>query len=357
MPQQITARQWNRTVLHRQHLLGRVDEDAIEVLDRCVGLQAQEPTAPFFGLWSRITDFEPTELDDLLRRREVVRMAALRSTVFLLDAEDARWIRRLAQPTLDTELALHARKLVGARSEQVLDDAAELLADGPMPGARLGAALVQRHPDEDPSTLVAVARCGLSLVQVPPRGLWRGVGAPTFALFDDWAGPGEPAVTGDEARLDLIRLYLRGFGPATVAGIQSWCGMTRLKTLVEKMEADWELVELTGPDGERLFDLEGLDLVDADRPAPARLLAPYDNVLVAQADRRRIADEDRFGALRTPNGRSPGFVLLDGRLAGSWRIVDGRVSVDMMVDPTPAERDDLEVEVQQLQQFIAEPAR
>lgn len=352
MAQQITTGQWNRTLLHRQHLLQRVAEDAIEVLDRCVGLQAQDPRAPFFGFASRIADFVPQELDELLTGREVVRMAMLRSTIFLMDAEDARWVRPLVQPTLDAELATHARRLVGVRTAEVAADAAELLAGRSLSASELARALHDRHPETTPSNLVAVARCVLPLVQVPPRGLWRGSAAPTYQLFDDWAGVGEPAVTGDEACRDLIRLYLRGFGPSTVQGIQRWCGLTRLTPVVEKMEADWELVEMCGPDGERLFDLEGLDIIAADRPAPVRLLAPYDNVLVAQADRRRIADEDRVRRLRTPNGRSPGFVLIDGWLAGSWQIDDGRVGVDLMVEPTTDQSADLEVEVQLLQHFI-----
>ena len=36
---EVSLAQWNRTLLSRQHLLTRVDEDAVEVLDRCVGLQ------------------------------------------------------------------------------------------------------------------------------------------------------------------------------------------------------------------------------------------------------------------------------------------------------------------------------
>ena len=93
------------------------------------------------------------------------------------------------------------------------------------PPARSGAMtwsreLAQRFPDEVPATLTRVVRCALALVQVPPRGLWSGSGKPTYSLFDDWAGPGEPALTGDDARAELVRLYLRGFGPATVAAIQ-----------------------------------------------------------------------------------------------------------------------------------------
>lgn len=78
----VSLQQWNRTLLERQHLLERVDEDAIEVIDRCVGLQAQDPQAAFFALESRIQDFDPTQLDGLLADREVVRMALHRGTVF-----------------------------------------------------------------------------------------------------------------------------------------------------------------------------------------------------------------------------------------------------------------------------------
>lgn len=356
MPEQVTLRQWNRTLLHRQHLLRRVDEDAIEVLDRCVGLQAQDPKAPFYGLWSRISDFRPAELDGLLTDREVVRIALLRSTVFLIDAEDARWIRPIVQPVSDAGVATHRRALRAAAVDDILRTATEVLAAGAVSAADLGRRLVDVHPGEDPSTLVGIARCGLPLVQVPPRGLWAAGGAPTYRLFDDWVGNGAPAVTGDQARTDLIRLYLRGFGPATINGIQQWCGLTRLRPLITAMEADWELVKRTGPDGEELYDLEGLDLVDPDVDAPPRLIAPYDNIIVAQADRRRIADADRYRSVQTANGISPGFVLVDGMLAGTWGFDDaGRVTLRLDAVPGRRERAALDEEVQRLQEFCESP--
>lgn len=96
----ISLRQWNRTLLERQHLIERVDEDAVEVVDRCVGLQSQDPQAAFYALASRIEDFDPAELDSLIQDRSMVRMALQWGTVFLMDALDARWIRALLSPTL-----------------------------------------------------------------------------------------------------------------------------------------------------------------------------------------------------------------------------------------------------------------
>lgn len=354
MTRPITLRQWNRTLLARQHLLDRVDEDAIEVLDRCVGMQSQDPRAAFFGLWSRVEGFEPSELDGLLTEREVVRIALLRSTVFLVDAEDARWIRPLAEPILRRELTeAHAPRLVGANPSQVLADAAELLTGRELGGADLGKQLAVRHPGENPATLTGIARCGLPLVQVPPRGLWRGRGTPTYRLFDEWVGPGEPAVSGDDARADLIRLYLRGFGPATVKAIQTWAGITRLGPLIEKLEADWELVRLTGPHGETLYDLDGLGLADPDAPAPARLVAPFDHVIGVSADRVRVADPELFRRTVTRNGRSPGFVFADGFLAGTWHLDGDDVRIEMLREITRAEQREVDAEVDRLREFLA----
>ncbi|GAC69311.1 winged helix DNA-binding domain-containing protein [Gordonia soli] len=353
MPDQIGLDQWNRTFLQRQHLLERVDDDAVEVLDRIVGIQSQDPRAAFFGLWSRVADFDPAELDGLLTEREVIRIALLRSTVFLVDGEDARWLRPLAQPIIDTEARRnHASTFIRADADDVARAARDLLDGQTRSGADLGALLAEQFVDENPSTLTAVARCLLPLVQVPPRGLWNGRGAPTYALLDDWIGPGEPAVRADEARKDLVRLYLRGFGPSTVKGIQSWSGLTRLRPIVTAMEKDWELVIRTGPHGEELFDLDGLALADPDEPAPVRLLAPYDNAIVSQADRIRIADTDIYRSTLTANGRFPGFVLVDGRLAGIWSLDgDGRVIVDYRAEVSPRARREVDAEVERLQEF------
>lgn len=348
MVARISMRQWNRTLLQRQYLDERADEDAIDVIDRCVGLQSQDPQAAFYGLASRIEGFDPAELDGLLVDREVVRLPLQRGTVFLMDGLDARWMRQALQPVLDGGARSHLKRLSSATTAELVDAATELVSqrDEPVSGTALRNQLAQRWPDEPADAMMAVVRARLPLVQTPPRGLWQQSGGPAFALLDDWLGTEPDAGAGSEQPdiagiRDLVKMYLRGFGPSTLAGIQAWSGLRGLGPVLDAMDADWDVQVLEGPGEEKLYDLEGLGLANPDTAVPVRLVAPFDNAVFGQADRIRVADPDVYAQTTTPNGQSPGFILVDGRLAGTWKIrkdASGGIELTELVDLQPAQR-------------------
>lgn len=375
MVARISMQQWNRTLLHRQYLDERADEDAIDVIDRCVGLQSQDPQAAFYALASRIEGFDPAELDDLLVEREIVRLPLQRGTVFLMDGLDSRWMREVLQPVLDAGTRSHVRRFVRVTANELASAATELVssAEAPVSGAALRQALLDRWPNEPGDAMMAVVRGCLPLVQTPPRGLWRQSGAPAFAMLDEWLGvsadrsaPNRPdadaadrASADTESVRDLIRMYLRGFGPSTVAGIQAWSGLRGLRPILEAMEVDWEVESFVGPNEEKLYDLDGLGLSEPEATVPVRFIAPFDNVVFSQADRIRVADADVYSKTLTPNGKSPGFILVDGRLAGTWRIsgkadgAGGGIELTELVDLQPAQRRECEREANLMAAFGA----
>lgn len=108
-----------------------------------------------------------------MTERQVVRMASLRSTVFLMSTEDVRWVRTVGQPALDAELAIHAKQLNGAEPDEIVQAGRALLTGTELSVRNLGQLLGARWPEERPSTLSAIVRAALPLCQVPPRG--RGV--------------------------------------------------------------------------------------------------------------------------------------------------------------------------------------
>ena len=80
----------NRALLDRQHLLRRTADPLEHVVRHLVGLQAQNPTSPYTGLWSRRDGFTSDELSAALLERRVTRIAVMRGTIHLLTADGGR---------------------------------------------------------------------------------------------------------------------------------------------------------------------------------------------------------------------------------------------------------------------------
>ncbi|QCB93159.1 winged helix DNA-binding domain-containing protein [Cellulomonas shaoxiangyii] len=343
----------NRALLARQHLLTRATAGVEQVVRDVVGLQAQNPWSPFVGLWSRVAGFRTDALDALLLDRRVVRIAVMRSTVHLVTAADAAVLANLLRPVLHRELRSNPQRRTAADAvdlDLLARSAAAHVGARPQPTTRLGAHLATTWPDVDPKDLAAFARALLPLVQVPPRGLWRGSAAPTLTTLDVWA-PGAVAAAGDladpavrrRAEEDVVLRYLGAYGPASVADVQTWSGLRGLRAVVDRVRD--RLVELpVAPSAasgraRTLLDLPGAPRPDPEHPAPVRYLADYDDVWLAHARRERIIDDVHRRRLQTPNGRSPAAVLVDGRVRATWAVDRARTGdrARATLDVTPLE--------------------
>lgn len=75
----------------------------------------------------------------------------------------------------------------------------------------------------------------------------------------------------------------------------------------------------------------------------------------AQADRIRVADPEMYRRTVTPNGRSPGFVFLDGFLAGTWSLdAEDVPAVEYLRPVTAAERREVDAEVDRLRESLVD---
>ncbi|RZS90820.1 winged helix DNA-binding protein [Motilibacter rhizosphaerae] len=291
-------------------------------VEHLVGLQAQDVKAPYVALWSRVAGFDPYELGRMLESREVVRLPLMRDTVHLVSADDALALRPLVQPPIEA----HGRGSLGPPPEV---DRAELAAlartafeEAPRTAGELRALFAERWPGADPERLARGVRADLPLMQLPPRAVWRRPGSVRHGLLERELGrPMRPTTLAD-----MVRRYLGAFGPASVADVQTWSGLTRLAEVADGMD---DLVRLRDEDGRELLDLPDAPRPGSDVPAPVRFLAPWDQVLLSHADRSRIisAEQQRVMSV-APNGRMPCAVLVDGRVGGLWRVESGAVVVE-----------------------------
>jgi hypothetical protein len=323
----VSRRALNRATLERQLVLRRAKMSAFDAVEHLAGLQAQAPFPPYYGLWSRLEGFQPSELVELLESRRVVRIALMRGTIHLVTAADALAWRPVVQGIYDRDLkqnALHARALAGLDHDEVASAARELLLRGPMPGNALGAELA-RSWDVPPSSLTHLARGRLPLVQTPPRAIWGKAGQTTYACLDDWVDA--PLALPSPA--SLISRYLRAFGPATVADVQTWAGITRLG----EVAAGMDLRRYRDPDGRELLDLPELTVPDEDVPAQPRLLGPFDQMILSYADRTRVISDAYRKLVISHNGLVKGTLLVDGQVCGFWEIKAARKAAVIELSP------------------------
>ena len=345
---QLTARDLNRTLLARQHLLERTTMPVPAMATHLVGLQAQENLPPYLSLAARLDPFDPNDVTRGLEDRSLVRLLTMRGTIHLLVPDDALMLRGWTQPVQARErkVSQNTRPGVHLDPSEVAAAADAALVDGPLPVKALGEAMAERFPDVPPNALGHLARVDVPLVQLPPRGMWKRSGGVVYQRVDRWLE--RPLAEPDVE--EIVRRYLAAFGPASAADVTAWSGVTRLGPVLRGMD---DLVRHTGPDGKELYDVDGAPVVTGDAPAPVRLLGTYDNLWLSHAGRDRVTAPDKRIRWMGVNGGNAATVFVDGMLEGLWRVVDERVSVELFRDLSRPERAGLDEEVARVEALLA----
>lgn len=328
----LERRALNRALLDRQLLLRREDLSASAALEHLVGMPSQNPSAPYIGLWSRLVDFHPDDLSSLVEARKVVRIALMRWTLHAVTAADCVSLRPVLQPVMERRMqACFGRHLQGVDLQRLAQQGRALVEQEPRTLGDLGRLLASDWDDRDPRVLGNAVSALAPLVHVPPRGVWGRNGRAAQTTAERWLGRPLDRETRPD---DLICRYLAAYGPATVADIRAWSGLTRLGPVIERLRP--RLRSFRDERGRELLDVPDGSLPDPDTPVPPRFLADFDNATLAHADRARIV----AGA---PQRRSlsPKTFLIDGFVRGSWRIIRARSIVTLEITPfAPLERAD-----------------
>lgn len=230
-----------------------------------------------------------------------------------------------------------AKDVRGIDPDRLLTAAGELLTSAHLTRAELAEALGNLFPGVPAASMAQASTYLLPVVQVPPRALWGESGLPRWALAEQWL---ETELTHRGAPDRLVLRYLGAFGPASVADMRTWSGLSGLREAVNRLRP--RLRSWRDQKGRELLDLPDAIYPEPDTPAPPRFLPEYDNVLLAHADRSRFMND------LAPEGWV-GNLLVDGFYTGSWRIDrGGALRVMVRVAPTKAQLNELETEARRL---------
>ncbi|MFG3038195.1 winged helix DNA-binding domain-containing protein [Streptomyces sp. NPDC048330] len=352
----ITARALNRATLARQLLLARAPLDVRDAVRRVVALQAQQPGSPYVALWNRVEGFEPEAVDGAVAGFELVRSTLMRLTLHLVHAEDYRAFREAVEPTVRGSRLRDPRfRAAGFTAEDAdaLLPALLAYAERPRTGAEMRSRLEEAHGGPVEAVVWRMIRQYAPLWHAPTGPPWSFGAAQSFVTADR-----RPALADPEASAAglaaLILRYLEGFGPASVADMAQFTLAPRGLVRAAVASLDGALDRLEGPEGAVLYDVPGGPLPDEDVPAPPRLMAMWDSVLLAYADRGRIIPPDYRRHVIRVNGDTLPTLLVDGYVAGVWRPVDGGIETSPFHPLPAAVWDALAAEAGALGRLLAE---
>ncbi|HEX2090255.1 MAG TPA: winged helix DNA-binding domain-containing protein [Actinomycetota bacterium] len=350
----------------RQYLSKRAQRRRLQtVVSEICGVHAQVSSAAELQLWARVEGIRPEHVREALwTKRTLARTWSMRGTLHLLTAEDL--------PMYVAALRTHDRwwkgawlKFVGLTETQLrelLDAIHESLGARPLTrvelaenvAKRVGASAKERMLSNWGEMLKPAAFHGW-LMSGPPRG--QNV---TFVRPDKWLGEWKEWDPSDAWR-EIVRRYLRAYGPATREEFARWWGMQPAPA-GRILEASGDELQVVDVEGDRAWALKSVipEIQKRSPKPPVRLLPAFD-VYVAGSRPKESLVEKRFEprVFRQAGWISP-VVLTDGKVAGVWNheraAARSDVSVDLFRRLSAAQKKEIAEEGDRLGSFLGAPA-
>lgn len=340
-----------RNRLARRHFLcGAAALPATRVVAGLVGLHATDPATPYLSLWARSPGFATADLDrELYEKRSMVRHLAMRRTLWLVNTDDLAMIQSAASDRVaDNErrrLTADVHKAgLATDGDRWLDRACSAVLghlddNGPASSAELRAALPELAGTYDPAPgkrwggpvpiaprVLTVLSARGDIVRGPNDGSWT-TSRPRWVATAQWLDAREEPV---DAQAELIRRWLRTFGPATVADIKWWFGTTLTAARKALNDIGAVQVDLHGSPGHALPD----DLERDPRTPPWGALLPgLDATTMGWLERDWYLGPHRSQVFDR-NGNAGPTAWWNGRVVGGWYQDDGaRVRLQLLEDP------------------------
>lgn len=282
---------------------------------RLIAIQTQVDSTLPNALWRRCPDVKPDWVESAFNeRRSIVKVWTIRQTLHTVAPDDLPLLVAAFGNWMAAERYRHRHKWSNLSDEEnaALERGLyEALGDGPMTYDELREAVPE----------FTIEPYGRELKPLVFRGDVVALDNKRFARRDRWLPDLEWNLpTEADARVELARRYLEGYGPASVHDFAHWSGL-RISDSRPAFEAlELVPVAIEGWQGDCFLLPEQVEAARAAQEIPPLLLMPkYDVVTLAHKDKTRILDEGHYKQVFKPSAHVEAVVLIDGRVAATWR--------------------------------------
>jgi hypothetical protein len=307
--------------LTAQGLAGEPLRSPEAVAERLLAVQGQDPRGARLAIRARSEGVTAGDVDRALTEERSLLITWLnRGTLHLVRREDYPWLQALTTPPLMTSNARRLRQEgigpdLGERGVKTIERA--LADEGPLTRLQLRERLDRAGVPTQGQGLIHLLFLA-ALRGIAVRGPMAGK-EHAYVLVRDWLGE-QPLVDRDQALAELARRYLAGHAPADDRDLARWAGLP-LRDARAGLEAiASELVEREDGLAELAKRLEPAPL------PPPRLLGAFDPLLLGWTSREEVVGPHKV--LVTMNGVFRPFALVDGRAVATWRLSNGKVTIE-----------------------------
>lgn len=350
--------------LSGHHVSERLPAGSLVAATRACGIRNTPPTSAILSLHARVVGVRSEDVAAAVDRGgSLVQVMAMRGSPFVVPAADAGVFTLGALPAGDVSLgaALGTVPMAPYRPAEALALAVaairKVLDGRVLAKPELSTAVSRFLPQE------LTPWCNACRAHHISESLWRLAGiagaycfAPrsgrhaALARLDQWVAIGTPG--GEGARRELIRRYLRCYGPSTPRDFAAWAGVSEADATESWQHLGDDLVEVRLAGKPAWID--AADVAAFETPARAtgvRLLPPNDSYLLL-SDRATIVPNKALHKAFWRAIGNPGAVLVDGEVVASWRqrTRGKRLAIDVeIIRPlAPGRRPEIEAEAEAL---------
>ena len=369
MTVKISAAQVNAFRLGRHHLSHRAAKrDLARVVSDVCGIQAQVLSAAELAVRARIEGIRQADVKGALwKDRTILKTWCMRGTLHLLASSDLPlYVAALKSKLEETERWLKKNEGVSAGEVSEISVAiGEILSKKALSREELSMEVAKRTNLGPAARKVLMSAWGVLLRPAAYQGhlaFGENIGPKvTFVNPAPWVEPWKKVPTR-EAVLELLRRFLRAYGPARISDFGYWWGNLSKEDRSVLAAISGEFVEVEA-EGLRGFMVRR-DAEEAGGLEPSlcvRLLPSFDcyamhysprETFVSATHRNRIFSQEA-GWVFPP-------VVINGLAAGVWNLRRRGSRVEIDVEPfrafSPKEKGELESEVADVGLFLGGPA-
>ena len=326
-------------------------ESVVEAAQGVVCLHATDPATVYLSAWARMTDPAIEAVDRALYEdRLLVRMLAMRRTLFVVPVEDAPVLHAAASVAIAHAERQRTAKLVATLGIDDADawirdaeaatlaalerrgeaTARELATDVLALRQKVRVSVGKRYESDIGMSGRVLLLLGLEgkVVRGRPRGTWIS-SQHRWVPMTRWLGRALPELPETEARAGVVRRWLSRFGPGTEADLRWWTGWTARAVRGALATARAVEVDLDGHAG---YVLPG-DLEPTPTPEPWVALLPSLDPTTMGWQARDWYLGGYKSALFDTSGNAGPTIWADGRIVGGWAIrADGEVVTKLLED-------------------------